>query len=144
MMPFNYYLKNGDVKKSSRDVELSKSLIKDMNVRIEMMEFLDIKKFSKIIFENIYDSLRDFCDAILAVKGYKSYSHQASISYLECEGFDVSFIERLDQFRYRRNSSKYYGHEISVEDTEAIKKFYKYNSEKINKKIKEVLKIKKG
>jgi pyruvate/2-oxoacid:ferredoxin oxidoreductase alpha subunit len=136
MMPFEYFLNNGEVKNSSKDPELAKSLIKDMQERIEKVEILDIRIFAKIIFENLYDALRDFCDALLALKGYKSYSHQASISFLSSEGFDTPFIEELDQFRYKRNSSKYYGLGISEQESRQIKEFYKMNKGKINKVIK--------
>jgi hypothetical protein len=138
MMPFEYFLQNKEVKTASPDMNLAKSLVKDMFERIEKSLMLDSKIFAKMIFENIYDALRDFCDALLAINGYKSYSHQASISYLAKEGFDVSIIEQLDQFRYKRNGSKYYGQQIFFEDAEQIRDFYLKNKSKferiINKK----------
>jgi hypothetical protein len=99
MKPFEYFLETGDVKKSSVDLELAKSLVKDMQERIEKSLLLDEKTFAKLIFENVYDALRDFCDAILAANGFKSYSHQGSIAYLTKETFDVVSIEELEQFR---------------------------------------------
>jgi hypothetical protein len=124
MMPFEYFLEKEEVKKCSADTELAKSLIKDMQDRVKKSLMLDAKLFSKIIFENIYDGIRDFCDALLALAGFKSYSHQASIAYLIKEKFDVSVVEELDQLRYKRNGSKYYGKPISAEDAEQIKSFY--------------------
>ena len=47
-MPFEYFLEIGEVKKSGVDTELSKSLIKDMQERIEKSMLLDIKIFPKI------------------------------------------------------------------------------------------------
>lgn len=137
MMPFEYFIETKEVKKTASDKELAKSLIKDMNDRIEKSLILDIETFYKFAFENIYDGIRDFCDALLAFAGFKSYSHQASISYLYKEGFDVSIIEELDQYRYKRNSSKYYGEPLSVDDALQIKAFYFKIKDKINKKIKE-------
>jgi len=125
MKEFDYFLKNGDVRKVSRDIELAKSLVNDMNERINKASLLDSEVFAKIVYENFYDALRDFSDAVLAVKGFKSYSHQASISYLRKVGFSESIIMDLDNFRYKRNSSKYYGEVIFSEDSEDIKKFYK-------------------
>jgi hypothetical protein len=124
MMPFDYFLKNKEVKKTSPNLELAKSLIKDMNERISKANMLDTNMFAKIVFENIYDGLRDFCDALLALDGFKSYSHQASISYLLKKGFDVSVVEELDQLRYKRNGSKYYGEVIDFKDAQQIKEFY--------------------
>jgi len=82
--------------------------------------------------------LRDFCDALLALDGFKSYSHQASISYLLEKGFDVSITEELDQFRYKRNGSKYYGEEIIPKDAQQIKEFYNRIKTKINTIIKKI------
>jgi hypothetical protein len=140
MKPFEYFLNQSDVKKCSPDKELAKSLIKDMSERIEKSLLLDTEVFSKLIFENIYDALRDFCDAILALRGFKSYSHQASIAYLEKENFDFPTIQELDKIRYKRNSSKYYGESISKKDAEEIKEFYLKLKKKINNIIKKEFK----
>jgi len=135
MKPFEYFLNNNEVRKVTPDKELAISLIKDMKERAEKSLLLDVSIFSKIVFENLYDGLRDFCDALLAIDGFKSYSHQASISYLEKKGFEFSTIEILDQFRYKRNSSKYYGKSLTKEDTLEIIKFYKELKSKINKTL---------
>lgn len=137
MMPFEHFLETKEVRKSTPDKNLARSLIKDMHDRINKSMMLDIRVFSKIIFENIYDALRDFCDALLALDGFKSYSHQASISYLYKKGFDFSLLEEFDQLRYKRNSSKYYGEMVSESDTTRMKDFYLLIKDKIDKIIRE-------
>ena len=136
MKPFEYFLENQEVKKASQDINLAKSLIKDMMERIKDVLLLDISKFPKIIFENIYDSLRDFADALLAIDGFKSYSHQASFAYLSKYGFEDSVLDILDKFRYKRNSSKYYGQSISIDEAKEILNFYNRNKQKINMLLK--------
>ena len=136
MMPFEYFLQKKDIRKIPPDKELAKSLTNDMKERIEKSLILDINNFSKFIFENIYDALRGFWDILLATKGFKSYSHQASISFLTKEDFDIPTIEELDKFRFKRNSSKYYGQIITPEDAKQIKEFYLKNKDKFNKIIK--------
>lgn len=140
MKPFEFYLQNKDVRKISPDLALAKSLVKDMFNRAEIIATLDIKKFAKIIFENIYDALRDFCDALLIIDGYKSYSHEASIAYLKICNFSEEDIASLDIFRYRRHGSKYYGKEISVQDAKEIKKFYLEHINKIKSMLDERIK----
>ena len=135
MKSFQYYLDKKDARKISKDLELAKSLKKDLLERAEKALKLDTKEFAKIIFENIYDSLREFCDVLLAVDGFKSYSHEASISYLKKYALDDSVVLALDRFRYKRNGSKYYGKEITKDDAVEIKRFY---FENINK-VKEIL-----
>src|SRR3990172_758265 len=98
MRDFEYFVQSGEVRKVSVDKSLAESLIFDMEYRIKTSSALDTKTYSKIVFENFYDALRDFCDALLALIGYKSYSHEASIIYLMKEGFDVVSVSELDGF----------------------------------------------
>ena len=123
MNKFELYLKEGKVKRQTPDFELAKSLIEDSKSRLEKIKKLDIKEFSKIVFENAYDAIRDILDAVLAVDGYKSYSHEASIAYLKKYAFDDSTLKELDDFRYLRNSSKYYCKDVSEDDAEGILDF---------------------
>ena len=55
--------------------------------------------------------------------------------------FDITIIKRFDNFRIKRNKSKYYGRKISVEEAKDIKMFYleiKDRLYKILNKIKEI------
>ena len=135
MKEFAYFIKEGSVRRVSEDINLAKSLIKDMKERIKDVSIRGISP--KLIFENVYDALRDFCDALLAVKGFKSYSHEASISFLKNCSFEDSVANELDLFKYKRNGSKYYGKPIFREDADEIRKFYERLKPKINKVIKE-------
>lgn len=139
MKPFDYYLKKKDVRMISKDIELAKSLRKDLFERAEKALKLNQDDFAKMIFENIYDCLREFCDILLALDGYKSYSHEASICYLKRYNFADPDILALDRFRYKRNASKYYGREITNNDAEEIKEFYLGMISKIKKLLDEKL-----
>ena len=130
MKDFDFYVKEEAVKKVSPDYELAKSLIDDSHERFKTAEKLDAKDFSKLVFENVYDSLRDILDAILAVRGFKSYSHEASIAFLKRGGIEESTILELDNFRHLRNSSKYYGKKISADSAAEILRFYKKHANK--------------
>jgi len=131
MNDFDFYVNEGKVKKQNPDTELARSLVNDANARVTKVEKLDFSVYSKIIFENVYDAIREILDALLAVYGYKSYSHEASIVYLKNHDFDDSTIKEIDDFRYRRNSSKYYGKDVLEEDAREILHFYHKYSEKI-------------
>ena len=139
MKPFEYFLKLKEVRKTSKNIELAKSLIRDMKERLEDSKELPIK-FKKLIFENYYDALRNFCDALLSKDGFKSYSHQASIIYLSKYNFSVSEIQQLENFRYLRNSSKYYGKQIKEKDVQEIKQYYEKIKDKINQILKNIRK----
>ena len=143
MKNFNYYITEGKVKKSFTDIELAKSLIKDALERKKIIPLLDVKLMPKIVYENAYDVIRDLLDAILAIDGYKSYSHEASISYLKNYNFDEIMMLKIDGFRYERNSSKYYGKGVSIEMARDITDFLDIfiHSVKVKvKKLKELMK----
>ena len=137
MKPFERFLNGQDVKKAPVNKILAKALIDDMKTRIKENWDLNEGKKPKTIFENIYEAIRCFCDALLAKEGYKSYSHEASISFLLKKNFDTATIQKLDNFRFKRNGSRYYGRTISPEDVKEIKEFYLKIKEKMNKIIKE-------
>ncbi len=140
MKEFEYYLKKGVVKKVSKDINLAKSLLKDIEIRMKQINKLNKKDFAKIIYENIYDSIRDFCDSLLALEGYKSYSHQASIIFLKKYGVDNALITKIDIARNLRNESKYYGEEIKKTDVKTIQEIYNKLQNKINEVKKSLIK----
>ena len=137
MKPFEYYLSSNDVRKVSPNLILAKSLINDMKTRLKENWNEDEQKKPKTIFESVYDALRDFCDSLLSKNGFKSYSHEASISYLSKYNFSAAEISELDNYRFIRNGSKYYGRIILPEDVKNIKSFYMRIKEKIDKLIKD-------
>ena len=137
MRNFEYFLDAKEAKKATPDKALARSLINDMEERLEKLAKLDVDEFSKLIFENAYDALRDFADALLTIDGFKSYSHEASIAYLSKYGFDNFMIELMDKFRYKRNMSKYQGHKISVEEAKEILNLHTKIRGKIMKILKE-------
>ncbi len=136
MEDFEFYLKKGIVKKSFVDTQRAKKLVKDGESRMDDVGQLEIHKFPKLIFENVYDGIRDFLFAILLQNGYKTNSHEAPIAYLLNLGFDVYTVNKLDNFRYLRNGSKYYGEEITIEEAKDIKEFYLVINSKLNKILK--------
>ena len=141
MKDFEYYLHEKEVRIASVNLELAKSLVQDMNSRIKDSLKLDSSQFPKIVFENLYDALRDFSDAVLAVRGYKSYSHQASIAFLQKETFSWIEVNEMDAFRYKRNGSKYYGQKIYPADAEEIKEFYFRIKIKLEKFVSEYIEM---
>jgi len=138
MDSFEYYLKKGKVKRTFPNKQRAKKLIRDGRKRIADVELLDINVLPKFVFENVYDAIRDFLFAILLNKGYKTNSHQAPISYLLNKGFDIYTINMLDKFRYKRNGSKYYGEDISIEEAKDIKAFCLKIKDKLDKLLGEI------
>ena len=68
---------------------------------------------------------------ILFLEGYKSYSHEASISYLSKLGFSISEVTSIDRLRRQRNGIKYYGEDSTKEESAVALKI----AEEIIKKL---------
>ena len=113
---FEFFLRKGDVKKQSPNKNLAFSTFKDSLERIEFSKQLLHKAKSKYVLENAYESMREAADAILYLRGFKSFSHEASIVYLDKEGFNEKDIIEFDRFRRIRNGIKYYGKDCDISD----------------------------
>ena len=115
MKDFEYYIGENEVKKQSPDVNLARALFEDARRRFEYASGSKIsEKSAKYIYEDVYDALREAIDALLALHGFKSYSHAAAISFLAKLGFPPGEMESLDRMRKRRNGMKYYGKNCSI------------------------------
>lgn len=133
MKDFEYYIGEGEVKKQSPDRNLSDSLAQDARKRFNysLSQKLD-EKSAKYIYEDIYDSLRAAIDALLALQGFKSYSHAAGISFLKRFGFPDNELEFLEKMRKRRNGMKYYGKTCSVPQTKEAIDFARKTLQKLD------------
>jgi len=125
MKKFEDFLKKGDVRKQARDLNLANALIKssEKSVRNIMRTTVDDLNAESLLSE-IYDAIREIIDSILSLGGYKSYSHEASILFLE-RFSDISESERLflDNLRKVRNGIKYYGKEIDSIEVKKVMGF---------------------
>ena len=135
---FEFFLKKGDVKGQSPDKNLAFSAFKDSLERIEFERKLIHKSKPKYVLENAYEAMREAADSILYIRGFKSFSHEASIVYLLKEGFNERDIMELDRFRRIRNGIKYYGKDCDLLDAEQAIKL----ADKIITKIKEKIEFK--
>ncbi len=137
MKPFEYFIQLKEVNKISPDFELAKSLLSEVETRIEIAFEMKLnEKRARVIFELIYDSIRELIDIILSIEGFKSYSHEANISYLsKFKEFETVELMELNRFRRIRNSSKYYGKPAQLEDAVEIKKAFPKIREKLMKII---------
>ena len=127
MKEIDRFIEEKKVKRISPDKELANSLLKNVAERERSILKLKIKDFHLLVFENMYGCLREILDAILALEGYKSYSHEAPIIYLKNFDFPENKIFELNRFRKKRNNSKYYGKSPSLKDAQEIKIFYLEN-----------------
>lgn len=123
MKDFESFIQSGDVKKQSPDANLSDSLAKDSIRRLEYAKSPQLtEENAKYVYENVYESLREAADAVLFLQGYKSFSHEATVAFIQrFDEFTVREISGFDRMRIKRNGMKYYGKSCSADDAkEAI------------------------
>ena len=139
MKPFDYYLRENEVKKQPIDKNLAKSLVDQALRRLDYVDKIEINDLNRdFILEDYYEVLRTLADAVLALNGYKSYSHEAPIAFLErYNEFSFSLIENFDRLRRLRHGSRYYGERASISDAKSAKELAKV----IVPKLRDILKL---
>lgn len=126
MKEFQEFIANGDVRKGLRDIALARSLREFSEKRMKFAQLMPSEEQSAFLtYETVYDALRELIDSLLVLEGYKSYSHIASIAYLQ-KFPDISHAEiaKLDNAREKRNLAKYYAKPITLAEAKDILAFY--------------------
>ena len=139
--PFQYYLKENLVVKSSSNTSLAKSLLQKAEIRLKRIKTNEIEdNQSSIVFEDIYECLREAAQALMEIKGYKPYSHEALISFLKEQKFlSDENVNILDNYRVLRNNSVYKAEKVSLQKCLEALKFAKQTLPEIANKFKEMI-----
>lgn len=135
-MRFEDFIKKGQVRKSSKDMQLVKSLIETSEIDMKFLNGLKIDDISaRKILSNYYDVLRSILEAIAILEGYKVYSHEAFTYFLK-EKNEEALANKFDRFRKIRNKVNYYGKSVSIEEVEEYKEEIIELIEKLKQKLK--------
>jgi len=138
IQPFQYYINKKLVRKTVINPAIADSLIKKSNIRLKRIIREKIKEEeASIVFEDIYESIRESTQALMQLKGYKPYSHEALISFLkESNLFPQEIINHINRYRILRNRSVYEAKKVSIETCKDALIFAKELLPKIKDKIK--------
>lgn len=127
---FDNYLRLGKAKKKTPDPEESKALLNKAKDRLEYLNEKGINnKTAKFILEDAYEAVREAAQALMSMKGFKPYSHEATISFIRdfySSYFKEEDIFNFDRFRQLRNNSIYKAVEIEEEDAKSSLLFAKH------------------
>lgn len=125
MVNFEDFINSGGVRTQRKNAILASALINSSEKSEKYVKRQKIDDGSaEHIVSDIYDIIRELIEAKLALEGYKSYSHEATILFLKkFHEFSESEIIFLDDLRKVRNGIKYYGKESSTEDAVKTIKF---------------------
>ena len=137
--PFDYYLSEKLVRKSSPNMSMAKSLVQKAEIRFKMLRSESItEENSSIVFEEIYEALREASQSLMEIKGFKPYSHEALVSFLkEYNLVSEEKANMLDNYRILRNNSVYKAEKISLQKCTEAMDFAKKSLPEIRKKFEE-------
>ena len=115
-MNFENLIREGIVKKVPIDLIRSKSLVKSSAQAFNTAKIIPFNEETlKTIFRELYESLREYCEALGYIKGYKFSNHE-SIAYFLDEILNEKEISlKFDRYRKLRNGINYYGNTIEME-----------------------------
>ena len=117
MKPFDFYLKRKLLRKAIPNVDMARSLIEKAEIRLERIKKEEVdEKIASMVFEDIYELLRESCQSLMEIKGYKPYSHEALIAFMkENNLLNFNEINILDNYRILRNNSIYKAEKVSFD-----------------------------
>lgn len=104
------------VKKVKENPEQAKDLFQLAKRRLESIKKRRKDEFSQLLVESYYEAIKELICALLAIHGYKSYSHECLISFLDefypaiLDDFQIHF---LDNLRKLRSDIQYRGRDIA-------------------------------
>ncbi len=115
--PFEYYMKENMVRKTVPNSSMAKSLLQKAEIRFKRIVASELEdKETSIVFEDVYECLREAAQSLMEIRGYKPYSHEALISFIKEEKFLSEYqISILDTYRILRNNSVYKAEKVSLQ-----------------------------
>ena len=137
-MNFENSLVNGKAKKVIPNKIRASSLFNSSIQAIETARVIPVNQNTlKSILRELYEGLREYCEAIGYLRGYKFLDHESIGYFLRDPLKEQSASMKFDRYRRLRNGINYYGEDIDIETVkEAIIE--------IPKLIKELEKFSKG
>ncbi|HLC87193.1 MAG TPA: hypothetical protein VJH65_02885 [Candidatus Nanoarchaeia archaeon] len=118
-MNFENSLFEGKVKKAIPNKIRASSLLKSSAQAIETAKIIKLNPNTlKSVIRELYEGLREYCEAIGYLSGYKFLDHESITYFLKDILKEESLSKKFDRYRKLRNGINYYGEDI---DTETIK-----------------------
>ena len=115
-MNFEFSLNSGKAKKVMPNKIRASSLFKSSIQAVETAKEIPLTvKASKTILRELYEGMREYCEAIGYLNGYKFLDHESIGFFLRDILKEQSLFKRFDRYRKLRNGINYYGNDIDIE-----------------------------
>jgi len=104
------------IKKVKENPSQATALLQLSQRRLEFIEQYGKNDFPQLLVESYYEVIKELISALLAIYGYKSYSHECLVSFIEeyyPSIFDEDQIKFIDSMRKLRSDIQYRGREIA-------------------------------
>ena len=103
------------IKEVPRDIVRARSLKKSSEQALNSARIIPFKKETlQTIFRELYESLRQYCEALGYSKGYKFLNHESITSFLNEILGEKEISLKFDRYRKLRNGINYYGNSIEI------------------------------
>lgn len=127
-------------KRKTPDYEEARALLSKAQDRILYVKSREVtNRTAKFVLEDAYESVREAAQSLMSVKGFKPYSHEATIGFMidfYKKDFEPTELSKFDYFRRLRNNSVYKAIVIEEHDANTSILF----AEKFIEKVKQLLK----
>ena len=115
-MNFENNLMEGKAKNVMPNTIRASSLFKSSKQAIETAKVIPLNPNTlKSILRELYEGLREYCEAIGYLKGYKFLDHESIGNFLRDILKEQSISLKFDRYRKLRNGINYYGEDIDIE-----------------------------
>lgn len=137
-MNFENSLMDGKSKKVLPNKLRASSLFKSSIQAIETAKIIQLNPNTlKSILRELYEGLREYCEAIGYLKGYKFLDHESIGYFLRDILKEQPIFIKFDRYRRLRNGINYYGEDIDIETVkeatieipELVKELEKYSKD---------------
>ena len=129
MKDFKEFLKSGIVKKQMLNKQRALSLITEATQKkvylATTIQLLPKEKWNpNVMVDQCYDIIMELIRAQMFLDGYNAgNSHEAEVAYMKMLDFSEFEAKYMDEIRYYRNGTKYYGTILNIEYAENVIKF---------------------
>jgi uncharacterized protein (UPF0332 family) len=109
-------MREGIIKKVPTDRIRAKSLIKSSEQALATAKIIPFQEETlKTIFRELYESLRECCEAVGYIRGYKFSNHESITDFLDEVLEEKELSLKFDRYRKLRNGINYYGNLIEIQ-----------------------------
>jgi len=115
-MNFENSLREGKAKRVMPNHIRARSLFNSSIQAIKTAKIIQLSQNTlKSVLRELYEGLRQYCEAIGYLKGYKFFDHESISYFLRDILKEPSVFAKFDRYRKLRNGINYYGDDIDIE-----------------------------